>query len=102
MIELLKKTFFSSIGIAYLTKEKIEDIGKKLIKDINLSEEEGKKFIDELVKKSESAKGSMEKFIRDTMDNTLKKLDIPNRNDIKELQNRIAILEKEKNSEHLE
>ena len=44
MIELLKKGILTGIGLASLTKEKIERFGKDLIKQGHLSEIEGKEL----------------------------------------------------------
>lgn len=93
MLDLIKKSFFSSIGMAYLTKEKVEEIGKKFIKEANLKEEEGKKFVDELLKKSEDARSSFDKAVNEKVELVLKKLNIPSREEISEIKRRLSLLE---------
>ena len=59
MVDLLKKTLLTTIGIACLTQGKVKDIGKKYIEEANLSKEEGKKFYNDLIKKTEEARLSL-------------------------------------------
>ena len=93
MFDLLKKTFFASIGMAYLTKEKIEELGKNISNEANLKEEDGRKFIDELLKKSKDARAAMEKAVSEKVDLVVKKLDMPSRKDFDDLKRRVANLE---------
>jgi polyhydroxyalkanoate synthesis regulator phasin len=44
----------ASVGVTYLTKDKIEEVGKKILQDAQVNETEGRKFVDELVKKTET------------------------------------------------
>lgn len=95
MIDLLKNTMFLGLGLASLTKEKIEEVAKELIKKGQLSEKEGKDFIDDLTKRSKEAgkeiKGKIEKGASDA----LKKMNLASRDDLEELEKRIKKLEKE-------
>jgi polyhydroxyalkanoate synthesis regulator phasin len=93
MVEILKKALLASVGVTYLTKDKIEEVGKKILHDVNVTETEGRKFVDELVKKSVEAKNSLEKTIADKIQATLHAMNLPTRSDVNELKNRIAELE---------
>jgi polyhydroxyalkanoate synthesis regulator phasin len=93
MIEVIKKAMLASVGFAYQTREKAEELGKKFIEEAKLSEVEGKKLVDELVKKSTEARSSFEKLVKDTIDGALKKLDIPTREEVVALKKRIEELE---------
>ncbi len=94
MLELLKKSFFASVGMAYLTKEKAEELGKKFVEEADLKEEEGKKFIDDLLKKSEDARASFEKAVNEKVEFILTKLAIPTRKEFEELKEQVSRLEK--------
>jgi polyhydroxyalkanoate synthesis regulator phasin len=95
MIDLLKNTMFLGLGLASLTKEKIEEVAKELIKKGQLSEKEGKDFIEDLSKRSKEAgkeiKGKIEKGAADA----LKKMNLASRDELEELEKRIKKLEKE-------
>ena len=95
MIDLLKKTVYASIGLAVMTREKVEEIGKRLAQEAKMSEGEGRQFVDELMKKSDEARASMEKMINERVEGALKKLNIPSRTELNALENRIRKLELE-------
>ena len=56
MIDLIKKTLLTGVGLAVMTKEKVEELGKDLVSQAKLSEHEGKEFVDNLLKQSETAR----------------------------------------------
>lgn len=93
MLESLKKTLYAGIGLAFLTRDKIEDLAKKLAEEAKLSEPDGKKFMDEILRKSEEAKGAFDKAVSSAVGLALEKLDIPRRTDMKELEARVKALE---------
>ncbi len=93
MLESLKKTFYAGVGLAFLTRDKIEELGRKMAEEAKLSEGEGKKFVDEILKKSEEAKTSLEKAINSAVSSALDRLDIPRRSELKALEARIQALE---------
>ena len=93
MVEILKKALLASVGVAYLTKDKIEEVGKKILQDAHVNETEGRKFVGELVKKSMEAKSSLEKTVTEKIQAALHAMNLPTRNDVNELKNRIAELE---------
>lgn len=93
MFDLLKKTMLTGIGIASMTKDKIEELGKKISKESKLSAEEGKKFVNDLLKQSEKAKENFEAQVQKLVKNALQKLDLPTREDLNRLQKRIKKLE---------
>jgi polyhydroxyalkanoate synthesis regulator phasin len=93
MVEILKKALLASVGVTYLTKDKIEEVGKKILQDAHVNETEGRKFVDELVKKSVEAKSSLEKTVTEKIQAALHAMNLPTRNDVNELKNRIAELE---------
>jgi polyhydroxyalkanoate synthesis regulator phasin len=93
MIDLIKKTMLAGVGLAFVTKEKAEEMAKKIVKDAKIAEDEGKKFIDELVKKSEEAKKGIEKLVNNAVNTSLSSLDLPTREEVNKLKERIRELE---------
>lgn len=93
MKDLLKKTILTGIGIASMTKDKIEDIATKIAEQSKLSKEEGEKFVKDILKESDNAKKNLETQVDKLVANTLKKLNIPKREDIENLEKRIKKLE---------
>ncbi len=93
MFDLLKKTILTGIGIASMTKDKIEKLGKKISEESKLTAEEGKKFVNDLLKQSEKARENLEAQVQKFVKNALEKLDIPTREDFNRLEKRIKKLE---------
>ena len=50
MKDLLRDIFYMGAGAAFMTKEKVEELKKELIDKGKMTQEEGKQFVDDLVK----------------------------------------------------
>ncbi|MEA1963068.1 MAG: phasin family protein [Patescibacteria group bacterium] len=94
MDNLVKKTILTGLGIASLTKEKAEKLVKDLVKEGEVSEGEGSKFVKELLEKAEDNKKTIEKQVEKTVHGILKKLNVPSRKDIVGLNGKIEKLDK--------
>lgn len=93
MLDLLKRTALVGVGLAFVTKEKIEELGRELSEKAKLSEEEGKQFIEDLRKKSAEARNTMEARVSELVRAALAKMDIPCRADVDALRKRLVELE---------
>ena len=97
MLDTLKKTLYAGIGVAFLTKDRVEELARKLAEDAKLSQGEGKKLVDEFLRKSEESRQSVESMVASTtnaaLEKALDRLDIPRRNEIRALEARIRALE---------
>jgi polyhydroxyalkanoate synthesis regulator phasin len=93
MKDLLKNVMYAGIGAAFLTREKLEEVGKELAEKGSMSVDEGKTFVDDLLKKSESAKNNLEQWIGRKVEDKLKTCRCANAEEIAELRRRIAELE---------
>jgi polyhydroxyalkanoate synthesis regulator phasin len=93
MVELLKKTLYVSLGIITMTKERVEDLAKKVASEAKLSESEGKQFIDEVLKRSDEIKESIDKIVSEKTTVLLKTMNIPTRTEMNALELRVKKLE---------
>lgn len=93
LIETLKKTLYAGVGMAFLTRDKIEDMAKKLADEAKLGETEGKKFIDEILKKSEEAKVSFQRAVDAGVAAALERMNVARDRDLKALEARVKALE---------
>jgi len=93
MFDLIKKTMLTGVGLASLTKDKVEKLARELAKKGKLSEEEGKKLVEDLSKKSEKAKKDLEAQIEGVVKNTMEKMNLATREDMLSLTKRIKKLE---------
>jgi polyhydroxyalkanoate synthesis regulator phasin len=60
MLDLIKKTMLTGVGLAAMTKDKVEELAKELAEKEKHTEKEGKELVDDLLKKSEKAKKDLE------------------------------------------
>ena len=90
MLDFIKKTMLTGIGIAMKTKDELEEWVKEIVKKGEMSEKEGKSFLDDLKEKSEKAQEKIESKFKDL----LKKADIATRDDVNDLKNEIEELKK--------
>lgn len=93
MLELFKKSIYATVGLAVLTRDKVEELGRKIASDAKMSEAEGREFINELLKKSDETRDAVEKMVNQKVEMALKRLKIPTRTEFSELESRICKLE---------
>jgi len=98
MIDVVKKTLLTGIGLAALTKEKIEEQARKIADELKLSEQEGKKLAEDLLERSEQSRKNLQKQVEDLVKKTLESLQLPTRSDIERLEARLKKLEKQQSS----
>ncbi len=93
MFEDLKKSIDKGLDFAFMNAEKLAQSAKDLARENKLTKEEAKKLYDYLVAKSEEAKKVVEDDLQVLVKNTLKKMNIPSKEEIKKLEDRIEKLE---------
>jgi len=52
MFDIIKKVMLTGVGLAAMTKDKVEEVARDLAKKGKLTEKEGKELVDDLLKKS--------------------------------------------------
>jgi len=90
MIELIKKAFYTGLGAAELTREKVEDLARELADKGKVSESEIKKFVDEMLDKSQERKDQLMKQFEKMIEEALKKMNLASRDDLDALEKRLA------------
>ena len=98
MLDFIKKTMLTGIGLAMKTKDELEEWVKEVVKKGEMSENEGKNFLDDLKKKSKEAQKDFEEKIESKFKDLLKKADIATRDEVNDLKNEIEELKKAVNS----
>ena len=94
MIDLIKKTMMAGIGLALKTRDEVEDLVKDLVKKGSMNEQEGKKFLDELLSRYDEAKVKMEERVEKIVKDFLKKADVVTGDELKALKKEIRELKK--------
>lgn len=93
MKEMLKNAVYAGIGMAFLTKEKIEDLKKDLVEKGKMSQEEGKQFVEDLLRKSEKAKDQLDLWINKRVEERVNQLNLATKDEIAELRRKIEELQ---------
>jgi polyhydroxyalkanoate synthesis regulator phasin len=93
MKEMLKNVMYAGIGAAFLTKEKIEELKGDLIEKGRMSQEEGKQFVDDLLRKSEKAKDQLDLWINKRVEDRIKQLNLVTKDEVAELQRKVEELQ---------
>jgi polyhydroxyalkanoate synthesis regulator phasin len=94
VIDLIKKSVSTGLGLALLTKEKVENLAKELVKKGELSKNDGKAFVGDLVKRSQEAAKALEGQVEKTVAAAMKKMNVVTREDLSRLEKRVKELAK--------
>lgn len=82
------------LGLAMRTKEKIEEFANKVKEEYDMSEEEGKRFVDDLVKESEETKTRLDEIIEKRIQAYLNDLDVAKKSDLDKISKKLNDIEK--------
>ena len=93
MKELLKNVVYAGLGAAFLTKEKVEELTKDLSEKGKMSQEEGKQFVEDLLRKSEKAKDQLDLWINKRVEERINQLNLATKDEVAELQRKIEELQ---------
>ena len=94
MSEMIKKMGLFGIGVISLTQEKIEEFSQEMIKKGEISREEGKKFVKEVLSEKEKQMKDLEDKINNRVKETIEKSGVVMKSDIESLEKKIEKLEK--------
>lgn len=93
MESIIKKVLYTGVGFVAATTEKLQKAVDDLVERGKISEEEGKKVVDDVVKTSEYKKDEYESRFRKLVDNAFSKLNLPKTDGQDKLEKRIKSLE---------
>jgi len=92
MFDMIKKGMLTGIGLALKTWDEVEDFVNDMQEKGEVSEKEGRKFLDEARQRYEETQEKLEKRIESTVRNFLKKTQIVTTDELKELKKEIREL----------
>ena len=102
MKETLKNILYTGIGIAFLTKEKVEELKADLIEKGKMSQEEGRQFVDDLLRRSEKARDQLDLWINKRVEERIAQFDLATRDDLADLRRTVEELQVALNRESRE
>ena len=92
ILDFTKKAFITGIGLALTAKDEVEDLAKDFEKRMNMGEEEGKKFFQEVQQRYEETQDKLEARVEKSVKNFLKKSEIVTTDELKALKKEIREL----------
>jgi polyhydroxyalkanoate synthesis regulator phasin len=92
MFDLMRKGMLAGIGLALKTWDEVEKMVQEVQEKGEMSESEGRKFLDDVQKKYEEAQSKLEKRVEQTVKDFLKKTQIVTSDELKELKKEIREL----------
>ncbi len=92
MFDLIKKTLLTGVGLAVMTRDKVEELGKEFASQAKLSELEGKEFVDHLLKQSEIARKDFESRISSAVQKAVSGLNLASKDEVAKLSAKVEEL----------
>ena len=93
MFEMFKKSLFAGLGLAVVTKTKLESVLEKLVEEGKMSRDEAEKMGQELLDSGEKQWKDFETRLQDTVKGFLDNMDICKASDVKKLEKKIKALD---------
>ena len=94
MLDLIKKTMMTGLGLALLAKDEVEDLAKEVVEKGKMNEKEGRKIFDDLQKMYDEVQNKLEDRVEKTVKELLKKADVVTGDELKALKKEIRELKK--------
>jgi polyhydroxyalkanoate synthesis regulator phasin len=94
MLNIIKKSMLTGIGLALIAKDEVEDLAKELVNKGKMSENEGTKFLEELQKRYDETQKRLEEKVQKAVRDFMKKADVVTRDELKGLKREIRDLKK--------
>jgi polyhydroxyalkanoate synthesis regulator phasin len=94
MLNIIKKSMLTGIGLALIAKDEIEDLAKELVNKGKMSENEGTKFLEDLQKKYDETQQKLEEKLQKAVKDFMKKADVVTGDELKGLKKEIRELKK--------
>lgn len=93
MLELVRKGFLAGIGAIMLTKEKIQEATRNLVREGKITTDEAEKLTDELVESGERQWQEFNTKMSDTFKRWSETLDVVRKREFLDLKARVEVLE---------
>ncbi len=93
MENLLKKAIYTGVGLVTVATEKMQETVTNLVDKGSISEEEGKKIVDDFVANLDEQKDKFEGRVSKIVNKIVNSVDLPSRSDFATLKSRIKELE---------
>ena len=99
MFDIIKKTMLTGVGLAAMTRDKIEEMAKELTEKGEMTEASVRLGRRARVTKSEKAKKDLETKVEGIVEKVLGKMNLATKEDISKIEKRLKRLEKKETAE---
>ena len=94
MLNIIKKSMLTGIGLALIAKDELEVLAKEFVKKGKMTEQEGTKFMDDLQAKYDETQSKLEDRVQQAVKDFLKKADVVTGEELRGLKKEIRELKK--------
>ena len=94
LFEFVKKSVMAGVGLGLMAKDEMESLAKEFEKRFEMTEKDGKAFLEDLQKRYEENQKRLEARVEETVRDFLKKADIVTGEELKALKKEIRELKK--------
>lgn len=92
--DMLKKIGLFGIGVIAITQEKVEEFTKEMVEKGEMSREEGKKFVMEVLYEKDRQIKELGEKINQKVKEAVERSGAATRNDIEDIKKRLEVIEK--------
>ncbi len=89
MFEIFKKSLFAGLGLAVVTKTKLESVLEKLVEEGKMSRDEAEKMGNELLESGEKQWTDFESRLQETIKGFLGNMDICKASEVKKMEKKM-------------
>jgi polyhydroxyalkanoate synthesis regulator phasin len=93
MFKEIRRSLLAGLGAVLLTKDKVEEVSRKLADDAKMSKEDAERLAEELVETGERQWEDLEKSVTQSVRKALDGLDLRGKSEIEDLKLRVENLE---------
>ncbi|UCF35528.1 MAG: phasin family protein [Acidobacteriota bacterium] len=94
MLDILRKTYLAGLGLAMVTREKLEEAVDELVAKGEVAEKDRKQVIDDLVAKARDETDRFKHAVKENVSNVISEMRMPSRQMFQDLAARVEALEK--------
>jgi polyhydroxyalkanoate synthesis regulator phasin len=94
MIELLEKTLLTAVGAVTLTQKKVEELLQELREQLNVSEEEGKAFLQKIQDAAAENQKKLQEQAREEVKKSCERMGVVTSAEFDKLKKKVSQLEK--------
>lgn len=94
MLQFLRKTYLLGLGLASVTRERLEEVVDELVKRGEVAEGDRQKVLDDLLERAKEEQKKLSTSVKEGVQKVVGEMGIPTRKEFSDLVERVAHMEK--------